>query len=69
MRELGENIELDKRRKHDIDVVVDRVVVKPSARQRIADSVELALKKSEGLLRIVNHDTQDEALGPKSLPV
>ena len=67
MRELGENIELDKRRKHDIDVVVDRVVVKPSARQRIADSVELALKKSEGLLRIVNHDTQDEALWSEKL--
>ena len=67
MRELGESIELDKRRKHDIDVVVDRIVVKTSARQRIADSVELGLKKSEGLLRIVDHDTQDEELWSEKL--
>jgi excinuclease ABC subunit A len=64
---LGENIVLDKRKKHDIDVVVDRIVVKAAARQRIADSVELALKKSEGLLRIQDHKNNKEDLWSEKL--
>ena len=41
---------LDKQRKHDIDVVVDRVAVKRSAQQRITDSVETALSLTNGLV-------------------
>jgi excinuclease ABC subunit A len=41
---------LDKKSKHDIDVVIDRVVLKPSERSRITDSVEAALKEGEGIL-------------------
>ncbi len=40
---------LDKKFKHDIDVVVDRIVVKPGLEQRLADSFESALKLAEGL--------------------
>ena len=43
---------LDKKRKHDIDVIVDRVVVKASASQRITDSVETALGLAKGLVVI-----------------
>jgi excinuclease ABC subunit A len=43
------------RKKHSIDVVVDRIVVHPDARPRIADAVELALKKAEGMVRLLVH--------------
>jgi excinuclease ABC subunit A len=45
---LEEAIKLDKNKKHDIDLVVDRIVIKNSARSRITDSVSLALNKGEG---------------------
>jgi len=67
MVSLNESISLDKRKKHDIDVVVDRIVIKSSARKRIADSVELALKKGEGLLRIQDHETGSEDLWSEKL--
>ena len=44
-----DEIELAKTKKHDISVVVDRVVVKDSAQSRIADSVQIALKKADGI--------------------
>lgn len=43
---------LDKKRKHDVDVVVDRVVVKPAAKQRITESVEAALQLAHGVVGI-----------------
>jgi len=47
-----DDIELTKTKKHDISVVVDRVVVKESAQSRIADSVQIALKKADGIVII-----------------
>ena len=44
-----DDIELAKTKKHDISVVVDRIVVKEQARSRIADSVQIALKKADGI--------------------
>ncbi|NJB68308.1 excinuclease ABC subunit A [Desulfobaculum xiamenense] len=45
--------ELDKKKKHTIDLVVDRLVVKADMRKRLADSVELALKYGSGRLSVV----------------
>lgn len=45
-----DEIELAKTKKHDISVVVDRIVAKESAASRIADSVQIALKKSDGIM-------------------
>ena len=45
-----DEIELAKTKKHDISVVVDRIVVKESAISRIADSVQIALKKADGIV-------------------
>ena len=45
-----DEIELNKTQKHTIDVVVDRLVVKESAKSRLTDSAQIALKKSDGLL-------------------
>ena len=45
-----DEIELAKTKKHDIDIVVDRIVVKENAKSRIADSVQIALEKANGLV-------------------
>jgi excinuclease ABC subunit A len=49
MVDLGDEIQLARRARHDIDVVIDRVVVKPSARARIAESLATALRLADGL--------------------
>ena len=54
VRELDEDITLAKTKRHDIDVVVDRLVVKPGLRGRLADSVETTLRLGQGLLRAVH---------------
>ncbi|GBG95400.1 excinuclease ABC subunit A [Ligilactobacillus salitolerans] len=46
--EVEEDIELDKNLKHSISVVIDRIIVKPSARSRLFDSFEAALRLSDG---------------------
>jgi excinuclease ABC subunit A len=49
---LGEEIRLDKNRHHDIDVMVDRLVVKEKAEKRITDSLEIASHLSEGIVKV-----------------
>jgi len=51
-REVSENIKLERYVKHDIDVVVDRLVVKPGIGTRLTDSVETTLKLGQGIIRI-----------------
>jgi len=53
-RDPSEPIDLDKKRKHDIDVVVDRLRIAEGAGGRLADSVALCLRLSEGLVRVVD---------------
>ncbi|MBT0665057.1 excinuclease ABC subunit UvrA [Geobacter pelophilus] len=57
--DLSDEIELDKKKKHDIDIVVDRLVVKPGIERRLADSLETALNHAEGIakVQIVDGDT------------
>src|SRR6185503_14294671 len=50
LRELSEDIRLDKQKKHTIEIVVDRLAPKAEARGRITDSVETALRLAEGLV-------------------
>ena len=52
LRRLEEDIVLDKKFKHDISVVVDRLVMRPDLRKRLADSVETAVARAEGLLDV-----------------
>lgn len=52
VRTLDEEIVLDKKKKHDIAVVIDRLAVRKSITQRLADSVETALGLAEGLVEI-----------------
>lgn len=53
-----DEIELTKTKKHDIHVIVDRIVVKDSAKSRIADSAQIALKKADGMM-IVDFDEKE----------
>jgi len=52
LRELDEPIELDKNKKHTIEVVVDRLVVNPEVPRRLADSLETALKLADGIVSV-----------------
>ena len=52
LRRLDEEIVLDKKFKHDISVVVDRLVMKDEVRKRLADSIETAVALAEGLVEI-----------------
>ena len=52
MYELSEDIKLDKNIKHNIEIVVDRLIVREGIEQRLTDSVENALKLSDGLLNV-----------------
>src|ERR671923_212257 len=52
VRELGEDIDLDKKRKHTIEVVVDRLVVKEGLGARLADSLETALRLADGIVQV-----------------
>ncbi|MBP2001742.1 excinuclease ABC subunit A [Paenibacillus shirakamiensis] len=52
LRDLSETIELEKNKKHTIEVVVDRIVVKEDVQSRLADSIETALKLSGGQILV-----------------
>ena len=56
MYELSEDISLDKNIKHNIEIVVDRLIVKPGIEKRLSDSIETVLELAEGLLMV---DTMD----------
>ena len=55
---VDEEIKLDKNSKHDISVVVDRLVIEPDIQQRLTDSVETALKLSDGLVIAFYDETE-----------
>ncbi len=56
--DLQEEIKLEKNLKHNISVVVDRLIVKPTIRKRLTDSLETALKLADGLVVIDEGDTE-----------
>ncbi|HVE81502.1 MAG TPA: excinuclease ABC subunit UvrA, partial [Myxococcales bacterium] len=51
---LEERTELDKKSKHDIELVIDRLVLKPEVRPRLTDSVETALREGKGILVVTD---------------
>jgi excinuclease ABC subunit A len=57
--DIEEAPDLNKKIKHDIEVVVDRIIVNPDAATRLADSLETALSLSEGLVYVENADTKE----------
>ena len=57
--DLSESIKLEKNKKHNIEIVVDRLVIKPDIRSRLADSVETATGLSDGLVIVNVVDGED----------
>jgi excinuclease ABC subunit A len=55
--DISENIILDKNKKHNIEVVIDRFTIRPGNRKRLADSVETALNISNGLVVVSRQDS------------
>lgn len=68
VRELGEEIKLDKQKKHRIELVVDRLVLRPESEKRLADSLETALSLAGGLVMVFlqikeeNEETREKEL-------
>ena len=70
VRELADDIEMDKKKKHDIDIVVDRIVIKDGIQRRLADSLETALHHAEGVAKVevvAPVDSVGAALAPPGL--
>jgi excinuclease ABC subunit A len=65
--EIAEAPALDKKFKHDIDVVVDRIVVRPDVSQRLSESFETALKLADGLAIVEFADPPQQKEGGKKL--
>ena len=59
LRDLQEDIALDGKRRHQLSVYIDRLVVKPEIRQRLSDSVETALGVADGLVAVAPVDGDD----------
>ena len=62
--DLGEEIDLDKNKRHDVDIVIDRLVMKKGIETRLSDSVECALREADGFVTVVTvpRDKDGEAL-------
>ncbi len=59
IKDLAEDIILEKNKRHDIDLVIDRLVLKEGVRKRLRDSLEIASGRAEGLVRIVTASGQE----------
>lgn len=60
MVELEDSVKLDKQKKHTVEIVVDRIVLKPEVRRRLADSVETALQSSNGVIIVLRRVYKDD---------
>ena len=60
IRELTEKISLDRYKTHDVEIVVDRIEVKEESRQRITESIKLAMKYGKGIIMVM--DQQNESI-------
>ncbi|MBO7450836.1 MAG: excinuclease ABC subunit UvrA [Clostridiales bacterium] len=69
MYELDEEIELDKNKKHEIDIVVDRIVLKDESRTRLTDSCEQALKLADGILNVEVQVVKESESGDREYEV
>src|SRR5574341_375032 len=67
IRELAEPVPMDKKKKHDIEIIIDRLVVKPGIERRLAESIETALRQAEGLVLINLVDKKEDRLYSETL--
>jgi excinuclease ABC subunit A len=67
IRELSEPIPMDKKKKHDIEIVIDRLVIKPGMERRLAESIETALRQADGIVLINQVDHKKDQLYSEKL--
>jgi excinuclease ABC subunit A len=67
LKELAEPVPMDKKKKHDIEIVIDRLVVKSGIERRLAESVETALRQAEGLVLVNLVDQKKDLLYSEKL--
>ncbi|QTQ12046.1 excinuclease ABC subunit UvrA [Treponema parvum] len=61
LADLTESIKLDKQKKHTIELVIDRIVLKDDVRKRLADSIETALKSANGIITVSRRVNKEDA--------
>ncbi len=59
---LEDGIDLDKNKKHDLELVIDRLVIEPDIMKRLTDSIELALKQANGLIFVNKVESNEDVL-------
>ena len=57
---LGETPQLDKNKKHTLEIVIDRLKIKPEIKQRLTDSIETGLNHGDGKIKLVNLENNNE---------
>lgn len=62
IRALEEDIELNPKTKHSIDIIIDRITIDHKDQHRLSDAIELALKKASGMMILLSHDHNQEEL-------
>lgn len=65
MHEIGDKVEIDKNKKHDIDIVIDRLVIKDGILSRLTGSLETAVHYSNGLVKINYLDLYEKSYSTK----
>ncbi len=69
MRDLSEDITLKKSKKHDIEIVIDRLIIKKDIAGRLSDSIEYAIRLSDGLVIIHLSEVPKKSLGLFGVPL
>ena len=59
IRDLSEEIHLHRNKKHDIDVVIDRMIIKDGIQSRLTDSLELAATLADGIIKVIIGDSEE----------
>jgi excinuclease ABC subunit A len=67
LKDLNEPVPMDKKKKHDIEIIIDRLVVKPGVERRLAESIETALRQAEGIVLVNLVDGKKDLLYSEKL--
>lgn len=59
VREITRGMKLDRYKVHDIEIVIDRIHVTEDSRQRVLDSLKTAMKQGDGMMMVLDHDSDD----------
>ena len=62
VHELSEPVSMDKKKKHNIEIIIDRLVIKPGVERRLAESIETGLRHADGIVLINLVDRKEDLL-------